>query len=126
MDERSSKANEHADFDRCTGRYLEPRPRSLAGGLRGFLPRREVQGGVPRDRRRADRQRRTGVARGHGEGRERGRQGREPLSPPPVARLLRRRAAPGAPLRSGEPSLANDVTILAELQFVKSGRETSE
>jgi len=29
------------------------------------------------------------------------------------------------PLPSGEPSLANDVTILAELQFVKSGRETS-
>jgi len=30
------------------------------------------------------------------------------------------------PLPSGEPSLANEVTILAELQFVKSGRETSE
>ena len=30
------------------------------------------------------------------------------------------------PLPSGEPSLANDVTILADLQFVKSsGRETS-
>jgi polyisoprenoid-binding protein YceI len=29
------------------------------------------------------------------------------------------------PLPSGEPSLANDVTILAELQFVKSGGETS-
>src|SRR2546425_9823759 len=30
------------------------------------------------------------------------------------------------PLPSGEPSLANDVTILAELQFVKPGSETSE
>src|SRR3989440_13008696 len=30
------------------------------------------------------------------------------------------------PLPSGEPSLANDVTILAELQFVKPGRETSQ
>jgi polyisoprenoid-binding protein YceI len=29
------------------------------------------------------------------------------------------------PLPSGEPSLANDVTILAELQFVKPGGETS-
>jgi len=29
------------------------------------------------------------------------------------------------PLPSGEPSLANDVTILAELQFVKPGEETS-
>src|SRR5437899_11463373 len=30
------------------------------------------------------------------------------------------------PLPSAEPSLANDVTILAELQFVKPGSETSE
>jgi polyisoprenoid-binding protein YceI len=30
------------------------------------------------------------------------------------------------PLPSGEPSLANDVTILAELQFVKPGGEPSE
>ena len=30
------------------------------------------------------------------------------------------------PLPSGEPALANDVTILAELQFVKPGGETSE
>jgi polyisoprenoid-binding protein YceI len=30
------------------------------------------------------------------------------------------------PLPSGEPSLANDVTILAELQFVKPGGETSQ
>jgi polyisoprenoid-binding protein YceI len=30
------------------------------------------------------------------------------------------------PLPSGEPSLANDATILAELQFVKPGGETSE
>jgi polyisoprenoid-binding protein YceI len=30
------------------------------------------------------------------------------------------------PLPSGEPSLADDVTILAELQFVKPGGETSE
>jgi polyisoprenoid-binding protein YceI len=30
-----------------------------------------------------------------------------------------------APLPSGEPALANDVTILAELQFVKPGGETS-
>jgi polyisoprenoid-binding protein YceI len=30
------------------------------------------------------------------------------------------------PLPSGQPSLANDVTILAELQFVKPGSETSE
>jgi polyisoprenoid-binding protein YceI len=30
------------------------------------------------------------------------------------------------PLPSGEPSLANDVTILAELQFVQPGVETSE
>jgi polyisoprenoid-binding protein YceI len=29
------------------------------------------------------------------------------------------------PLPSGEPSLANDVTLLAELQFVKPGEETS-
>ncbi len=29
------------------------------------------------------------------------------------------------PLPSGQPSLANDVTILAELQFVKPGGETS-
>ncbi len=29
------------------------------------------------------------------------------------------------PLPSGEPSLANDVTILAELQFVKPGEENS-
>ena len=29
------------------------------------------------------------------------------------------------PLPSGEPSLANDVTILAELQFVKRGEEAS-
>src|SRR5712691_11667287 len=29
------------------------------------------------------------------------------------------------PLPNGEPSLANDVTILAELQFVKPGGETS-
>jgi polyisoprenoid-binding protein YceI len=29
------------------------------------------------------------------------------------------------PLPSGEPSLANDVSILAELQFVKPGEETS-
>ena len=29
------------------------------------------------------------------------------------------------PLPSGEPALANDVTILAELQFVKPGSETS-
>src|SRR5437773_186531 len=29
------------------------------------------------------------------------------------------------PLPSGEPSLANDVTILAELQFVKPGGETN-
>jgi polyisoprenoid-binding protein YceI len=29
------------------------------------------------------------------------------------------------PLPSGEPSLANDVTILAELQFVRPGEETS-
>ena len=30
------------------------------------------------------------------------------------------------PLPSGDPALANDVTILAELQFVKPGGETSE
>jgi polyisoprenoid-binding protein YceI len=30
------------------------------------------------------------------------------------------------PLPNGQPSLANDVTILAELQFVKPGGETSE
>ena len=30
------------------------------------------------------------------------------------------------PLPSGEPSLANEVTILAELQFVRPGAETSE
>ena len=30
------------------------------------------------------------------------------------------------PLPSGEPALANDVTIVAELQFVKPGGETSE
>jgi polyisoprenoid-binding protein YceI len=30
------------------------------------------------------------------------------------------------PLPSGEPSLANDVTLLAELQFVKPGGEPSE
>ena len=30
------------------------------------------------------------------------------------------------PLPSGEPALANDVTILAELQFVKPGGETSK
>ena len=30
------------------------------------------------------------------------------------------------PLPSGEPSLANEVTILAELQFVQPGGETSE
>src|SRR6266568_4632103 len=30
------------------------------------------------------------------------------------------------PLPSGEPALANDVAILAELQFVKPGGETSE
>src|SRR6266702_1601532 len=30
------------------------------------------------------------------------------------------------PLPSGKPSLANDVTILAELQFVRPGGETSE
>jgi polyisoprenoid-binding protein YceI len=30
-----------------------------------------------------------------------------------------------SPLPSGEPALANDVTILAELQFVKPGGETS-
>jgi polyisoprenoid-binding protein YceI len=30
-----------------------------------------------------------------------------------------------APLPSGEPALANEVTILAELQFVKPGEETS-
>ena len=30
------------------------------------------------------------------------------------------------PLPSGEPSLANEVTILAELQFVKPGGEKSE
>jgi len=30
------------------------------------------------------------------------------------------------PLPSGQPSLANDVTILAELQFVKPGGETSQ
>ncbi len=30
-----------------------------------------------------------------------------------------------APLPSGDPALANDVTILAELQFVKPGGETS-
>jgi polyisoprenoid-binding protein YceI len=29
------------------------------------------------------------------------------------------------PLPSGEPSLANEVTIIAELQFVQPGRETS-
>ena len=29
------------------------------------------------------------------------------------------------PLPSGEPALANDVTILAELQFVKPGEETN-
>ena len=29
------------------------------------------------------------------------------------------------PLPSGEPSLANGVTILAELQFVKPGEETN-
>jgi len=29
------------------------------------------------------------------------------------------------PLPSGDPALANDVTILAELQFVKPGGETS-
>jgi len=29
------------------------------------------------------------------------------------------------PLPSGEPSLANNVTIVAELQFVQSGGETS-
>ena len=29
------------------------------------------------------------------------------------------------PLPSGEPALANDVTILAELQFVKPGEETT-
>src|SRR6266702_3070287 len=41
---------------------------------------------------------------GTAKGRERGRQGREPLSPSAVARLLRCRAAPGAPLRSpGHP-----------------------
>src|SRR5438445_912780 len=103
--ERSSKTDEHADFDRCPGRYLEPRPRSFTGRLRGFLPRRDVQGGVPRDRSRANRRSRARVARGHSEGRERRRQGREPLSSSPVARLLRRRAAPEAPLRSpGHPA----------------------
>ena len=30
------------------------------------------------------------------------------------------------PLPNGEPSLANDVTILAELQFVKPGGETRQ
>src|SRR5204863_9132649 len=30
------------------------------------------------------------------------------------------------PLPSGEPALANDVTIIAELQFVKPGSEKSE
>ena len=30
------------------------------------------------------------------------------------------------PLPSGEPALADDVTIVAELQFVKPGGETSE
>jgi polyisoprenoid-binding protein YceI len=29
------------------------------------------------------------------------------------------------PLPNGDPSLANDVTILAELQFVKPGGETN-
>ena len=29
------------------------------------------------------------------------------------------------PVPSGDPALANDVTILAELQFVKPGGETS-
>src|SRR3989441_4054969 len=98
--ERSSTADEHADSDRCPGRYLEPRRRSFARRLRGFLPRRDVQGRVPRDRSRADRRRRARIARGLGEGRERGREGREPRRPSAVARLLRRRAAPGAPLRS--------------------------
>jgi polyisoprenoid-binding protein YceI len=42
--ERSSKADEHADFDRCPGRYVEPRPRSFAGRLPGSLPPRDVQG----------------------------------------------------------------------------------
>src|SRR5438874_9176354 len=40
-DEGSSKADEHADFDRRPGRYLEPRPGSFAGRLRGFLPGRD-------------------------------------------------------------------------------------
>src|SRR5947208_47059 len=48
-DERSSKADEHADFDRRPGRYVEPRPDPLAGRLRGFLPCRDVQGGGPRE-----------------------------------------------------------------------------
>ena len=30
------------------------------------------------------------------------------------------------PLPNGQPSLANDVTILAHLQFVKSGGDTSQ
>ena len=41
-----------------------------------------------------------------------------------TAGLLNRLVADELP--SGEPSLANEVTILAELQFVRPGAETSE
>jgi hypothetical protein len=34
-------------------------------------------------------------------------------------------STPVVALPKGEPSLANDVTILAELQFVKPGAETA-
>src|SRR5207249_4303117 len=60
----AAQTDEHADFDPCPDRYLEPRPRSFTGRLRGFLPRRDVQGRVPRDRSRADRRSRARVARG--------------------------------------------------------------
>src|SRR5205823_8289852 len=37
---KEQQADEYADFDRCAGRYLEPRSHTFARRLRGSLPRR--------------------------------------------------------------------------------------
>ncbi len=179
---------------RCPGRYLDPRPRSFAGRLRGCLPRRDVQGEFHEigaeltvDGERASLEGTTKVASvdvkdenlsahlqspdffdaerhpelrfaaqdirldGDGKIAVEGELTIKGVTKPvavtgtvtgPIADPYGNdriglnlttsvdRTDFGVdwnqPLPSGEPSLANDVTILAELQFVKPGGETSE
>ena len=132
--ERSSKADEHADSDRRSGRYLDPSPDffdaerhpelrfaaqdirldgdgqvSLDGELmiRGVTKPVTVTGTVT-----------APIADPYGNDR---------IGLNLAAKIDRTDFGVdwNNPLPSGEPALANDVTILAELQFVKPAGETS-